>query len=353
MKKILMVCEAFGGGVFSYVSQLCNDMCEEFDVYLAYSIRKQTPDNYKEFLNNKVKLIPVKNFGHLKNISKDISCIKELKTIEREIQPDVIHLHSSIAGAFGRIAFKKSKAKVVYTPHGYAHVLMGQNFKSFLFKIAEKQLGRIKNCITLTCCESEDKEASKLTKTHTYIETGLNVSDFSDQLSKTRTKAKSKFVVYTLGRICTQKQPRLFNEIAKGVPEADFLWIGDGELRNELNAKNILVTGWKSREEALSIAKTADVFILCSLGEAIAMSLLENMYLGKVCLVSNKMGNKSVIANNYNGYVCDDVEDYVQAIKGIIKSYPLNIAENAKNSILTTYNTDIMKRKFIAFYEKE
>ena len=25
-KKILMVCEAFGGGVFTYVSQLCNTM---------------------------------------------------------------------------------------------------------------------------------------------------------------------------------------------------------------------------------------------------------------------------------------------------------------------------------------
>ena len=36
MKKILMVCEAFGGGVFSYVSQLCNDMADDFDVYLAH-----------------------------------------------------------------------------------------------------------------------------------------------------------------------------------------------------------------------------------------------------------------------------------------------------------------------------
>ena len=50
-KKILMVCESFGGGVFSYVSQLCNDMVEEFDIYLAYAIRPQTPDNYKEFLS--------------------------------------------------------------------------------------------------------------------------------------------------------------------------------------------------------------------------------------------------------------------------------------------------------------
>lgn len=31
-KRILMVCEAFGGGVFTYVSQLCNDMVDEFDL---------------------------------------------------------------------------------------------------------------------------------------------------------------------------------------------------------------------------------------------------------------------------------------------------------------------------------
>ena len=41
-----MVCEAFGGGVFAYVSQLCNDMCDEFDVYLAYALRPQTPKKH-------------------------------------------------------------------------------------------------------------------------------------------------------------------------------------------------------------------------------------------------------------------------------------------------------------------
>lgn len=63
MKKILMVCEAFGGGVFTYVSQLCNDMCENFEVYLAYSIRPQTPKNYKEFLDDRINLIEVEYLG--------------------------------------------------------------------------------------------------------------------------------------------------------------------------------------------------------------------------------------------------------------------------------------------------
>ena len=77
-KKILMVCEAFGGGVFTYVSQLCNDMVDEFEVFLAYSLRPQTPKNYKEFLDKKIHLIEVKNFGNLVNIWNDIKVIKEL-----------------------------------------------------------------------------------------------------------------------------------------------------------------------------------------------------------------------------------------------------------------------------------
>ena len=63
------------------------------------------------------------------------------------------------------------------------------------------------------------------------------------------------------------------------------------------------------------MAKGADAFILCSLGEAIAMSLIENMYIKKLILVSNTMGNKSVINDGINGYVCDKAEEYAEHIK--------------------------------------
>ena len=131
-QKILMVCEAFGGGVFTYVSQLCNDMCDDFDVYLTYSLRPQTPKNYKELLDERVHLIQVESLGikGLTSISNDIKAIKELRRIEKEVQPDVIHLHSSIAGGMGRLAFKGKNNTVVYTPHGYAHILMGPGNKS-------------------------------------------------------------------------------------------------------------------------------------------------------------------------------------------------------------------------------
>lgn len=351
MKKILMVCEAFGGGVFTYVSQLCNDMVEEFDVYLAYSVRPQTPKNYKEFLNPKVHMIEIKNFGQkgFANINNDIKVIKELRQIEEKVEPDIIHLHSSIAGGMGRIAYKGKKNVVVYTPHGYAHILMGKGIKSKIYKIIEKILGK-RNAITLTCCESEDQVAKTLCKKTAYIETGVNLSDLSATLDQIEPIKDKRFTVFTLGRACTQKQPELFNKIAELVPEARFVWIGNGELENVLTSSNIEVTGWKPRKEALAMAKGADVFILCSLGEAIAMSLIENMYIKKLILVSDVMGNKSVIQDGINGYVCNKAEDYANHIKDAIKKFPNELPEKAYKDVLEIYNTSVMKQKYIKFY---
>lgn len=347
-KKILMVCEAFGGGVFSYVSQLCNDMVDNFEIYLAYAIRPQTPQNYKDFLDKRVHLIEVKSFGNLKDIFNDIKTIKILRKIENEVNPDIIHLHSSIAGGIGRIAFKGKKNKVIYTPHGYSFILMG-NKEGKKYKIIEKILGKT-NTITLTCCESENEVAKKICKKTAYIETGINLSDLSKKLDNIKIEKSDKFTVFTLGRICTQKQPELFNKIAELVPEARFVWIGNGELENKLTAPNIEITGWKPRLEALAMAKSADAFILCSLGEAIAMSLIENMYIKKLCLVSNVMGNKSVIQDGKNGYVCEKAEDYANRLKQAMKKFPRELTENAYQDVLNIYNTNTMKEKYIKFY---
>lgn len=352
MKKILMFTETMGGGVFTLVSQLCNDLADDFDVYLAYSTRrKETPSNFKESFNPKVKLIEVKNLNKtsLSNVVNDFRIIKELRKIERTVQPDIIHLHSSIAGGLGRIAFKGKNNKVVYTPHGYAHILSGPCLKSKVYFLLEKILG-LGNSITLTCCESEDQEARKFSKQTYYAETGVNLLDLDNSLSDVKPTKNDKFTVFCLGRIVKQKRPELFNEIALKVPEAKFLWIGDGELRDKLTAPNIEITGWKNRKEALSLAKGADAFILCSYGEAIAMSLIENMYLKKLCLVSNTMGNKDVIKNMENGYVCLEADEYAKRIIDSIELFPKELVEKAYDDVLNVYNTSKMKGKYFDFY---
>lgn len=164
MKKILMFTETMGSGVFTLVSQLCNDLSGDFDVTLAYSTRrKETPPDFKTYFDPRVHLVEVKSLNKtsLANVANDIRIIRELRKIEEDIQPDIIHLHSSIAGGLGRIAFKGKNNTVVYTPHGYAHILGGPGLKGKVYGILEYILGHT-NSVTLTCCPSEDVEARKL-----------------------------------------------------------------------------------------------------------------------------------------------------------------------------------------------
>lgn len=48
-KKILYIVEAMGGGVFTYIVDLANELVNKYDMYIAYAVRKQTPKNYKDY----------------------------------------------------------------------------------------------------------------------------------------------------------------------------------------------------------------------------------------------------------------------------------------------------------------
>lgn len=94
-KKILYVVEAMGGGVFTYIVELANALSDEYEVYIAYATRKQTPQNYKEYFKDNVHLIEVKNFTRSVKSTQDLKAFFEIKKIARKIRPDIIHLHSS------------------------------------------------------------------------------------------------------------------------------------------------------------------------------------------------------------------------------------------------------------------
>lgn len=351
MKKIMMVSEIFGGGIFTYVSQLCNLLCDQFDIYWVHATSLEMPADYEKFIDPRIHLVQTDITRRLTDPRELTQSIRRLRQIELEIRPDIIHLHSSVAGGVGRIAFIRSEVPVVYTPHGYAHILLGKGVKSLFYRAVEWMLGKT-GAITLTCCESEDQEAKKLCKRTAYIETGIDTKDMDVQIKGVPERTGRELIVYTVGRACVQKQPQVFNQIAERLPQVRFIWIGGGELESELTAPNIEVTGWLPRKKSIEIAKGADVFILCSLGEAIAMSLIENMYLKKLCLVSNVMGNKSVIHDGVNGYVCNTAEEYALRIRDAIREFPEKLAEAAYRDVMEIYNTDVMKEKFVQFYER-
>ena len=345
-KKILYVVEAMGGGVFTFIVDLANELVNEFDMYIAYAVRPQTPKNYREYFDDRIHLIEVKNFCREIKPSKEIKAVREVRKIAEEVKPDIIHLHSSKAGVIGRIAFDGEKVPLFYTPHGYSFLMANYKpLKRWVFKMIETVMAK-RDCTIISCGPGEHQETLKLTKNATYVNNAINAEELKRNLEKVE-KADHPFTVFTLGRICYQKNPKLFNEIAETMPETKFLWIGDGELRDELKAKNIEITGWVDREEALELSMNADVFILTSLWEGLPISLLEAMYMGKLCVVSDVIGNRDVIHNGDNGYVCEGVAEFKAAIEERKTEY----IEKAYQDFVEKYETKIQAKQYSEIYK--
>lgn len=348
-KKILYIVEAMGGGVFTYIVDLANELVNSYDMYIAYAVRKQTPANYKDYFDKRINLIEVKNFARAINPSKDIAAFFEIRKIAKKVRPDIIHLHSSKAGALGRLAFNGKKVPVFYTPHGYSFLMQNSSSaKRKIYKAIETICGK-RNCTTISCSAGEHEESEKLTKQAVYVNNAVNTEALRELIEAVPRK-KHPFTVFTLGRICYQKNPRLFNQVACANTDVRFLWIGDGELRGELTAPNIEITGWAQRNEALQYSVNADAFLLTSLWEGLPMSLLEAMFMEKPCVVSDVIGNHDVIHNNDNGYVCNKIDEYTKAIAEIRNGKSEGYIKKARADVIEQYDTKVQARHYSDIY---
>ncbi len=354
MKKIIHIVEAFGGGIYTFLEDLINSTSDEFEIVIIYAEREQTPKNFEMNFNKNIKFIKSKYLQRSINFRKDIKAIKEINKIVKEEKPDIVHLHSSKAGIIGRIAVNNKNIKLLYNPHGFSFLMRNTSkIKRIIYWFIEK-IAALKNCTIVACSKGEYEEAKKLSKKSICINNGINVEKLKNEISLTpnNTSNKEKIKICTSARINYQKNPILFNDISEEFPELDFTWIGDGELRNELKSKNINITGWKEKKEVLNILKENDIFILTSLWEGLPISLLEAMYMKKICIVSNSIGNRDVIKNKINGFICDNKEEFVKVISSI-KNNEIDIErikENSYNDIVNNYNIQDNCKKYIELY---
>ena len=335
---------------------LANRMVQELDVTIAYSTRKQTPKDFERYFDESIKLVRVKNFTRNINPIKDVKAIFEVKKIIKEEKPDFVHMHSSNAGAIGRVAISSKQATLFYTPHSYAFCKKDDSeIKRKCYKMIERILGKCK-CMTIACSKGEYEEAKRLTKNCVYISNGIEIDEMKRYIAQESEPIRDRqnLKICTVGRIGHQKNPELFEKIAEKFPDIQFSWLGDGELRDCLKSPNITIKGWCDREKTMKQLYQNDIFILPSLWEGLPITLLEAMYFEKTCLVSDVMGNRDVIINGVNGFVCQTEEEYgniIQKIKnGEIDDLPMR--QKAKETVLANHNMNKVEKEYLKIYYK-
>lgn len=333
------------------IANICNGLYDDFNIIVAYGIRPDTPDNIQEYFNDRITLVPIKAFTRNVSIEKDIKAIGSIRNIVQKYRPDIIHMHSTKAGLLGRVSLWNVKAKKFYTPHGYCFLKKDDSeIKQKIYWGMEYTLGKL-NCTTIACGRNEWEHAKKIRENALYVNNGIDIEKIEMSI-KERIRDNEKFTIYTAGRIGPQKNPQLYNRIAEKCPEFQFIWIGDGEERQYLTSPNILVTGLVDNQKVIEIANTCDCFLSCALWEGLPIALIEAMYLGKECVVSNVSGNNELICNGKTGYIVNGLEEYIETLKYASNNKD-KYGKAARELIIKKYNKNVMCRGYKKIYEDQ
>lgn len=310
---VVHVVESFASGTFGFLSDLISGM-PECECIVIHGRREETPNDFARYFPEGMRFITWRHAGRELSITKDFQALLELFHILRKVDRiDVIHLHSSKAGFLGRIVARLLglQDKALFTPHGAAFLRKDVSaLKHRLFVWFEK-IGAISAGKVVACSKSEAEAFTELGIDATYVNNSVTL-DIEEFLP---IKQSDQLTIVTSGRISYQKNPALFNDIALGYKDdkrISFLWIGDGELRHELAAPNITVTGWIRKDEALAYLAQADIYLSTSLWEGLPISVLEAMGLEKPLVLSDCVGNRDLVTDN--GFICRCDADYSMTI---------------------------------------
>jgi len=328
MKAIIHVAEAFGGGIIEFILQIVKYQPEYKHVIIhgkrvedVEAIKRQFPEN-TEFIEwtaaqREVNLVADwKAFWALRFI---------VNNLRKQHQIQAVHLHSSKAGFLGRFALKGTvpTQKLIYTPNGLAFARRDvSNLKRFFFwfleYIAALYSGRV-----IACGASEAAYMKKKGIQADFINNGTAFCPEDYPVAKKLKNKPEEKVVLTVGRASIQKNPALFNAIARCF-EAEkhirFIWVGDGELAGELTASNIELTGWLTKEEVISYLKQADVYLSTSLWEGLPFAVLEAMMCSKPLVLHRCVGNEDLVKENINGFLFDTAEEAVEKLRVLLNA---------------------------------
>lgn len=352
-KKVMHVIECFGGGVIQRVSRICNLLQEDCQLIITHSLRKETPEDYKKLFPENTIFEPWQAARSINPIA-DFKSVMHLRKIVKKHKPDVIHLQSSKAGAIGRLAFPFGGGmKILYTPAAYGFLQLNLSPKKrFIYKFLEKILGYTKHT-TLACGEGEYRLAQKIARKSDVICTSISTEKL-DKIAGDRS-FYDEFTVVSSGRISFQKNFPLFVQIAKEfeASKIKFIWIG-GELPEDVEIpNNMTVTGWMQHGESVEVMSKAHIYLQTSLWEGLSNTVLEAMGLGLPIVISDAIGNKEMVSEGVDGFVCNQLNGYVTAINKLIEDDELRLqfSKNARKKIKEQYNTDTYKDKLKQVYD--
>lgn len=260
--------------------------------------------------------------------------LRRLRALARSGDHDLIHVHSSKAGAVARVAALGTGVPVVYTPHCFPFIGPQRARRRVPAAAAEAALARVTAAIVCVC----DDERRQGLAAHVGPPARLHVIHNGSPPCDPPADADAELAAWaaqgpTAGCVAALRHQkgvdvllRAAPRILAGRPDTRLAVIGNGPERGALDALHAelglgeRVRFFDFRAPAARQLAELDVFVLPSRWEAFPIAILEAMACGVPQVATDVGGTAEAVQDGVTGRLCppDDPEALAAAVGALL-----------------------------------
>lgn len=317
--------EATIGGTRLHLNQLAHGLRGRFDVTVVASAERDATfrDDLERMRAAGVEAVELPMVRSIEP-ARDLEHQRALRKLLRDRRFDVVHTHSSKAGALGRMAsIRERVGKRVHTPHTFAFAFSGgfSAPKRAVFYGVEMSLGRATHRL-ICVSRSEAEQAAKLkvapTERIRVVENGIDPAPFLSAPPRDAARAAlgvprgaravavvallnpakgQTDAVEAMAAIAPESRPDLF--LVGGVSDPEYGAAVDAAVEKHALAGKVHRLGHRS-DVALWLA-ACDLVLVPSRWEGMPYALLEAMAAGRAVLATATNGSRDAVVDGATG----------------------------------------------------
>jgi len=354
MPRVLRIINRFNlGGPTYNATYLSKHLPSEYETLLVGGEKDETEDSSLFIVENQgLKPVIVEEMKRELNPALDYKAYKKIVQIIKDFKPDIVHTHSSKAGAIGRLAAANHGVPViVHTFHGHVFHSYFSKASTTFYKTVERYLAK-KTTKIVAISDIQKHELSSIHKIadadqFEVVPLGFDLSRFKQNRTEKRSAFRKQYqladdelAVAIVGRLVPIKNHHLFLDavhsiLQKSDKKVRFIIVGDGESRSELEeyakslsieydteksatfSKPLLFTSWI--KDVDRVYAGSDIACLTSKNEGTPVSLIEAQAAGVPIVSTNVGGIENVVIRDESALLSDRDEDFAALLQTLIE----------------------------------
>jgi glycosyltransferase involved in cell wall biosynthesis len=301
--RILHIAETAKGGVGTYLNHIVPLQCAALG---CDAVRLIVPADHSGQLSavNSSHIIPFSRPS--RSAASLLTLARTIVSVVKQFEPDVIHAHSTFAGALARVIYgwRPRRPALVYCPHGWAFNIQTAAWKQHLVALAERLMAPLCDSI-VAISDYEAQQAARIgihaTKI-TTIRNGIpltpppcpNIVEWPDARRK----------ILFVGRLDRQKGYDILEAALNGLQNNVTARVAGAAVVAAPcvpETKSVEFLGWLSPPDIEAHLRCADVLVMPSRWEGFGLTALEAMRAGKPVIASAVGGLPELIADGVTG----------------------------------------------------